>query len=148
MRTSELTGAALDWAVAKCEGYEIVRMRGSEITFLDRTDDGALNEKQIGYSTDWAQGGPIIERERLWVGYSALGQSLKLVVMADAVVECRKSATPPNCSTTGPTILIAAMRCYVTSKLGDEVEIPTELTQDDSAAIAPNQSQRKATNEL
>jgi hypothetical protein len=40
------------------------------------------------------------------------------------------------------------MRCYVASKLGDAVEIPTELTQDDSAAIAPNQSQRKATNDL
>ena len=28
----------------------------------------------------------------------------------------------------GPTPLIAAMRCYVTSKLGDEVEIPEALT--------------------
>ena len=27
----------------------------------------------------------------------------------------------------GPTPLIAAMRCYVTSKLGDEVEIPKDL---------------------
>jgi hypothetical protein len=29
---------------------------------------------------------------------------------------------------TGSTPLIAAMRCYVASKLGDEVEIPKELT--------------------
>ena len=29
----------------------------------------------------------------------------------------------------GPTPLIAAMRCYVASKLGDEIEIPTELTK-------------------
>jgi len=29
----------------------------------------------------------------------------------------------------GPTPLIAAMRCYVASKLGDEVEIPQELAQ-------------------
>jgi hypothetical protein len=28
----------------------------------------------------------------------------------------------------GPTPLIAAMRCYVASKLGDAVEIPEELT--------------------
>ena len=27
----------------------------------------------------------------------------------------------------GPTPLIAAMRCYVASKLGDEVEVPVEL---------------------
>jgi hypothetical protein len=27
----------------------------------------------------------------------------------------------------GPTPLIAAMRCFVSSRLGDEVEIPKEL---------------------
>lgn len=27
----------------------------------------------------------------------------------------------------GPTPLIAAMRCFVASKLGDEVEVPDEL---------------------
>ena len=27
----------------------------------------------------------------------------------------------------GPTPLIAAMRCYVASKLGDEVDVPEEL---------------------
>ena len=30
----------------------------------------------------------------------------------------------------GPTPLIAAMRCYVASKLGDEVDVPDELTLD------------------
>jgi hypothetical protein len=110
MRTSELTGVALDWAVhyamhGECEGYS-----------------------PYEYSTDWAYGGPIIERERLWVGYSAVGQSLRLVVMEDAVVQCHKRMLPPQPkSTTGPTILIAAMRCYVVSKLGNEIEIPTEL---------------------
>ena len=31
------------------------------------------------------------------------------------------------CATFGPTPLIAAMRCYVSGKLGDEVDIPEEL---------------------
>lgn len=35
--------------------------------------------------------------------------------------------TESECSY-GPTPLIAAMRCYVASKLGDEVEIPEELS--------------------
>ena len=121
MKTDELTGAALDWAVAKCEGYEIVRMRGNEITFLDRTDDGALNERQIGYSTDWAQGGAIIEREKIdvmwcgdrWCAYTA-----------DA--ECT-TGDDRQLVTEGATPLIAAMRGYVASKLGDEVELPEEL---------------------
>jgi len=30
---------------------------------------------------------------------------------------------------TGPTPLIAATRCYVASKLGDDIEIPEELTK-------------------
>ena len=50
MKTNELTGAALDWAVAKCEG----------IYFEDFED---FERYAPEYSTDWSQGGPIIERE-------------------------------------------------------------------------------------
>lgn len=112
VKTSKLTGHALDWAVAKCEGYEIVRMRGNEITFLDRTEDGALSEKHINYSTDWAQGGPIIEREKIELEYGGFEWWAR--IKADEDFE-------------GATPLIAAMRCYVASKLGDEIEIPKEL---------------------
>ena len=145
MKTNQLTGHALNWAVAQAEGDRVFRPRlgrpadwDKEAYLKDGSDDRWVvrveNPKVAHFvdwtynpSGDWAQGGPIIERERLWVGYSAVGQSLKLLVMADDVVQCRKSLSPPNCSTTGPTILIAAMRCYVASKLGDEVEIPKEL---------------------
>ena len=113
-KSSELQGAALDWAVAKCEGYEIVRMRGNEITFLDRTDDGALNEKQIGYSINWAQGGPIIEREgisiNLWGNDKWVGNY------------CEAEQY-------GPKPMIAAMRCYVASKLGDIIDIPEAINE-------------------
>ena len=113
IKVSEATPRQLDWMVARCEGG---------------VGENQLLGAWYAPSTNWAQGGPIIERERLWVGYSAVGQSLKLLVMADDVVQCRKRALPPKCSTTGPTILIAAMRCYVASKLGDTIEIPEELT--------------------
>jgi hypothetical protein len=122
MKTSELTGAALDWAVAKCEGYEIVRMRGNEITFLDRTEDGALSEKHINYSTDWSQGGPIIEREIISVSHDTAGQTIEWAAWTPAPIRDEAEAFGY-----GPTPLIAAMRCYVASKLGDEVEIPQEL---------------------
>jgi hypothetical protein len=46
LKTSELTGAALDWAVARCELGEAI----------NEIDDPHF------YSTDWAQAGPIIER--------------------------------------------------------------------------------------
>ena len=129
MRTSELTGHALDWAVAKCEGYEIVRMRGNELTFLDRTEDGALSVKRINYSTDWSQGGPIIEREN--IALSPMPDGLCRAYAADGTRWAPNGDEVFNWKhkQQGYHPLIAAMRCYVASKLGDEVEIPTELTQ-------------------
>ena len=120
IKVSEATPLQLDWMVANCEGYEIVRMRGSEITFLDRTEDGALSERHINYSTDWSQGGPIIERE--FIELTTTNRSNAEIWEAifpgrgeDSVVQY------------GPTPLIAAMRCYVVAKWNDEVEIPEEL---------------------
>jgi len=69
------------------------------------------------YSTDWAQGGPIIERERIdvmWCGDRW----------------CAYTMTPDKeaqLQTEGTTPLIAAMRGYVASKMGDEIELPNEL---------------------
>lgn len=105
MKTSELTGAALDWAVAKCEGYDYYRLDGSGWT----TD--CFNP-----STDWSQGGPIIEREGIGFGFG-------VGIHSD---QWEAGYTTPE--ETGPTLLIAAMRCYVASKLGDTVDIPEELT--------------------
>ena len=106
MKIAELTGAALDWAVAKCEG---VTEGKDSAWYYDRRD--AYN-----YSTDWAQGGPIIERE--WIDLHCVNDSLW---------EAEINANDYHNRKNGPTPLIAAMRCFVASKLGDEVEIPEEL---------------------
>ena len=109
IKTSELTGAALDWAVAKCEGISTAEF----ITLHSLPASDAAWKYQ--YSTDWAQGGPIIEREKIatqfWVSEGEWEALIKGGFFA-----C-----------TGPTPLIAAMRCYVASKLGDEVDVPEEL---------------------
>jgi hypothetical protein len=110
MKTNELTGAALDWAVAKCEGVEAL---------FDAYEVGRHH-----YSTDWAQGGPIIEREGIstrWDSADYIGDTLTNVTWSAAPCD-------EDYSHTGTTPLIAAMRCYVASKLGDEVDIPEELT--------------------
>ena len=108
MKTSELSGAALDWAVAMAENWA-----------------GADFEVKP-YSTDWAQGGPIIEREMIQItphcmvnplhGWAASYRSFD--EDDDVYALFRKR---------GRTPLIAAMRCYVANKLGDTVEIPEEL---------------------
>ena len=98
MKTSELQGAALDWAVEKANG-----------------GDHTYNPR--GYSMDWAFGGPIIERE-------GINLTVGLSIYDWWAVDDGGAGSKAN----GPTPLIAAMRCYVASKLGNEVEIPEELT--------------------
>ena len=107
MKTSELTGAALDWAVQMAEGY----VQPDPITFA-RTI--------FTPSTNWAQGGPIIEREDIATSpHDTLGwAAFQSHTAIDGVIYKDYF---------GPTLLVAAMRCYVASKLGDEVEIPEEL---------------------
>lgn len=102
VKTNELTGAALDWAVAKCEG---VVYHGPAWT---------------KYSTDWAQGGPIIEREGINLDNYAKNPKWSAWTPAPD----RESG---EAQAYGPTPLIAAMRCYVASKLGDTIDIPEEL---------------------
>ena len=106
MKTAELTGAALDWAVSKAIGeYKPVAVPQ--------------------YSTNWAQGGPIIEREE--ISTAKLEETLPDAMAPHPA--CWSGHIDGAFVRYGPTPLIAAMRCYVASKLGDEVEIPTELTQ-------------------
>ena len=118
IKTTELQREALDRMVAHCVGIEIVSVKHGRATFIDPADDGALNEMPINYSTDWAQGGPIIEREKIildiW-GDEWLATRIEDPAISEAI---------------GPTPLIAAMRCYVASKLGDEVEVPDESSVD------------------
>lgn len=109
MKTSGLTGAALDWAVAKCEGIDYMK---DDVRFR-----GAYARK---YSTDWAQGGPIIEREK--IGFWAYTLDEEGNENPGWYAE-----TFAGSVATGPTPLLAAMRCYVISKLGYEVELPEEL---------------------
>ncbi len=99
MKTSELTGAALDWAVH-------IALHGAWLNI------GAEHQ----YSTDWAQGGPIIEREGIAINAHLDGSEW---FARNYWGEHEQS---------GPTPLIAAMRCYVASKPGDEIETPKELT--------------------
>ena len=93
IKTNRLTGVELDWAVGKCRGITL-ELHGI-----------------VPYSTDWAHGGPVIEREGIAIYLYGDGEW-------QAVLEKEYE---------GPTPLIAAMRCYVASKLGDEVEVHDAL---------------------
>lgn len=116
MKTSELIGAALDWAVAESNETPIYRS-GKTLTRMDM--DG---QHYWQPSTDWAQAGPIIERK--WITLECWpNESDENMRWAGTIYDTR-----PVCEALGPTPLIAAMRCYVASVLGDEVNIPPDLT--------------------
>ena len=122
IKTSELTGPALDWAVAKCEGWTTYALPVSIAQiWMQRGVDarGACvlhSLYELAYSTNWSQGGPIIERMCIWLSHNIATGIHGAALDADG-----------NYLRTGPTPLIAAMRCFVASKLGDEVDVPTEL---------------------
>lgn len=115
IKTSELTEAALDWVVAECKGWEVEFVEPGYVMF-----SGDLEHPRGDFcapSTDWSQGGPIMNEAEIGVWppdeehpYWTAGQ--KGVAQAF----------------TGPTCLIAAMRCYVASEYGDEVEVPDGLS--------------------
>ena len=148
MKTNELTGPALDWAVAKAEGTlpvhnTIVAFRPFEPDmdedehFLCTADDDAHAREQcenaypgceiIGvfkcvvgkYSSRWDMAGPIIEREGINL-QQFKGHPCR--AFKGTVVHHEFSVFAPEGKP-----LIAAMRCYVASRLGDEVDIPEEL---------------------
>jgi hypothetical protein len=127
IKTTELTGAALDWAVAKSESYGPVYNMESHGSvwqgWWERTPPEHRYRRLQSYSTDWSQGGPIIDREGIF--FSPLpDKGLRAYRFVDGeyvnIMDCWPSRGPV-------TRLIAAMRCYVASKLGDEVDVPDTL---------------------
>jgi hypothetical protein len=132
VKTAELEGPALDWAVAKAKKMPLVS-RGRKWTTdgaatveyapwaVHPVVDGsgpyvaALCHHTYSPSTDWAHGGPIIEREGIRLHRSVTGQWWA------------GPESDPFRPVAGATPLIAAMRCFVTSRLGDEIEVPDEL---------------------
>jgi hypothetical protein len=106
IKTSELTGAALDWAVMRSQ-------TGNADYWLEKWVDPTRRFLCESASTNWAHGGPIIERERITLSDTVTGWV---------------AGYNGTLNSFGPTPLIAAMRCYVASKLGDEVDVPEEMT--------------------
>lgn len=129
--TKDLKGAALDWAVARAgEEWKTAHKHFPTMT-LDPTFKGVHGDARYGVfltpnnpmrqdpqkfnpSTCQVLGGEIIDRE--WIG---------TMPVSDAQW---RAGDVDGANGYGPTRLIAAMRCFVASKLGDAVEVPEELT--------------------
>jgi hypothetical protein len=116
VKTSEAEDRVLNYLVGKCEGRKPSYYTGivRATAHPDFPDSPPIFGPELNYLTDWALAGPIIERERIasWGDGDLYWEA-----------ECGWAWAK------GPTPLIAAMRCYVTLKLGDEVEVPEELKE-------------------
>jgi hypothetical protein len=114
VKTLDLIGPTLDWAVAKCEGVDVEYVNDGITKCLLHRPGG-----RYAPATDWAQGGSIIESQRIYVKPNSGNKEWRSYVLIDW--------EGIAWSHFGPTPLIAAMRCYVASQMGDVVEVPDEL---------------------
>lgn len=131
VKTSELIGTALDWAVGHAMQYVTHDALGWTVrlpvpSVPPTTTPPLPFPKNFSPSTRWAQGGPIIEREEICTKRQA---PASVGYEWNAWIWTKHTAKGgSNAGGSGPTPLVAAMRCYVASKLGDEIDIPKELT--------------------
>lgn len=118
VKVCDLSGKALDWCVAKCEGATGFETDGITLGF---TLNGETKVLAKGWapsmswhpSSNWSQGGPIIERERISIDWD---------------LDCWNASVdghPSYYSSRSP--LIVALRCYVASKQGNVIEVPEDL---------------------
>ena len=139
IQTQSLTGPALDWAVATCEGFvnlhrralsRYVEMKGYEVpTFvlaMDKGGPGWVEFDDLDYDRDWSRGGPIIEQESIGIQMAYPAEDGKPALWYAAAFATSVKA-PPRAH--GPTPLVAAMRCFILSRLGEEVDVPDILLE-------------------
>lgn len=119
VKTHDLTGDALNWAVSLA-----LKEKEAKPWHPDPRDGYGSGPVYVTkpYSTDGAQGWPIIERENI-----TIGPNTRPCLSKGNYRYCAYPLHPEGGTTYGPTYLIAAMRCFAASKLGEEVDVPDQL---------------------
>lgn len=134
IKTANLTDTALNWAVAKCEGVTVAKFPESPSLFYGE------GLRRFEPDTNWSQGGPIIQREMVSLDWAA-----RMVWNARIYVPDEEPWQAD-----GPTPLIAAMRCFVAMRLGDEVDVPDKMVprpQADRQASVEDEARRPSPRE-
>lgn len=128
IKVSEASGIVLDYLVAKCEGFDYMKAEGQRA----RTNKGRpfwMETPRYHPHNDWSQGGPIFEREidnfERRVGYFYCHRFKKRQDRVD--INFKTHPGDREAWATGPTLLVAGLRCWVMSQLGETAEVPEEL---------------------
>lgn len=124
VKTSELSGVQLDYAVAWSVDW------GQPVLHI--TSGGSFVELMgvvFSPTSNWSQCGPLIEQFKLTLylhtEYEINGEGVYDVYEAGCSADWFVDASTPDPVSTDPKIAIC--RAVVASKLGDEVDIPDEL---------------------
>lgn len=136
VKTIHLSGNALNWAAVVANGVspDDIRTDWCGVYRLMRDEKGKLTGSymtgpDLQPAKCWESGGPILDREG--IGFfcnrtKETGARFK----PDAGADWRAHAyNKMGDHYFGSTPLEAAMRCFVTTKLGDVVEVPSELVK-------------------
>ncbi len=125
VKISEASGPVLDYLVAKCEEVSVcnvVQSHGFVETAWDKETKWENACEIYSPTTNWSQGGPIIEREGITLRTNACINGHWV-----AFIDFGSSNTNVKARQSGQTPLIAAMRCFCCSELGEAAEVPDEL---------------------
>ena len=157
IKTAELQGAALDWAVAKAQGLEEILVFGR----TRPTDRGWIEVRfnpepkartaRFDPSVNWSLGGPLLDVANITLirANDEYGVDSRGFTTCERIpqwfAECDPCVGHDVCTSYewehmdptfmideedgfyGPTPLVAICRCFVASKLGEEVDVPEEL---------------------
>lgn len=117
IKVAEAEGLQLNLLVAMAEGHKPVHNPTLNGSVRYGWYDSAIGYQIKNYSGDPALAQMIIEREHI---------SLSSFVGCAWRASIRPQFANPHSIQYGETAREAAMRCFVASKLGDEVEVPEE----------------------
>nr|WP_294974929.1 phage protein NinX family protein [uncultured Pseudomonas sp.] len=130
VKTADLSGVALDWAVAQAAGWVSARMVAIMVPSKTYYEIHAPSGLELRPSTDWCQCGPLIAKYQVALVPEAHdgheGTEMSERWYADIYYGGGQRYTTEHCD----TALIAGCRAIVASAFGDTVKIPKELCHD------------------
>lgn len=119
VKTADLVGEQLAWAVAKAEGLDVHVAKPHygvpARVFVQYRGEATERCERYNPHESWALGGRLIEKYR--VGFGLYSDSFFAVTGLDDT----------SGDADGLTHLIASCRAIVAAKLGDTVQVPKEL---------------------
>lgn len=128
VKTAELIGPALDWAVdwvVSGKPLDVLQKKDGSGEWAYFHEGNWFAPGPRKYSIDWSQGGPLIEKYAVKIEHFP---SETIASKANARIAMHSTAYWQS----GPTPLVALCRAIVAAKLGDAVSVPEELVQQQS----------------